>query len=140
MLSAQHLTNEEDYELNVLLYGIHALHYALADGWLYFVDSEDNNRLYRKNLSGWEIEQLTENSSAEFNVSGNYLFFSNNDDNGSLYRHRIDTGKTEKIAEGEVHQLQVINDYLYFSKSKSLETMEWYRIKVKGSETEKVNF
>lgn len=139
-LRALNLKDEKENSLDFLLHGTSATQFAIAGGWLYFIDGDDENRLYRKNLSGWELEQLTESSSSGFNISGNYLFFKNNDDNGSLYRYNIATETTEEIEEGEVHQLQIINNHLYFAKAKSLETIEWYRIEVGGSSIEKIEF
>lgn len=80
--------------------GIRFTYYPLEkikDGWVYYVDSNSNNNLYKVKIDGTQKTKVSDDniSSSEFNISGNWIYYRNTNNSDKIYRINIDgTQKT----------------------------------------------
>ncbi|MDQ0252688.1 hypothetical protein J2S74_000060 [Evansella vedderi] len=122
----------------VMLGGTNAKNFFVADGWLYFENADEDDRIFRQSLDNLQTDALTEEASQGLNVAGDDVFYRNIDDDRSLYRYNIDTEETTKLDDGEVYNIHIVGDYVYYGKAATRVRVQWYRIPIDGTEVEEV--
>ena len=85
------------------------------DGYLYFLDMEENYALARVLLGTNEKKILTTERIDTYNIYGNYIYYQINDkDNPKFCRMNIDGSNPETIATGNFTDINITSAYVYF--------------------------
>jgi len=89
----------------------------LMDGHeLFFIDLDNNNRVYRMSLGGGDKYGVTTYGTSGYNVSGNYLYYQSIKGNpDGIYRVDLTTGNEVLLAEGQYNNINITSDYVYFA-------------------------
>ena len=85
--------------------------------YIYYLDSSDDNKLYRMLSDGSEPELLAAYHCSTYNItnSGKYLYFQIDDGiNNGIYRIKTDTLATELLLPGDYKQIHVTSSYVFF--------------------------
>ncbi len=83
---------------------------------LYYMNLDDNNRVYRSTLSGEGKVGVTTYGTSGYNVSGNYLYYQSIKGNpDGIYQVDLTTGAEVLLAEGEYNNINITSRYVYFA-------------------------
>ncbi|WP_050606924.1 DUF5050 domain-containing protein [Clostridium niameyense] len=121
----------EDNCSNVIIYN---------DSIYYCNISEGENYLYKMNLDGSNRQLLIkQDCSREICISNDYIYYVGNDKEG-IYRAKIDGNDNRLLIETNAVGLDIVEPfiYYYYLDTKDL-TMNLYRMKIDGSQNERVN-
>ncbi|MDP2814932.1 MAG: DUF5050 domain-containing protein [Erysipelotrichaceae bacterium] len=110
----------------------------IVDGWIYYVNNDDENRIYKMSMDGEENEMLIDVSALKLNASDEGLvFISVKDDGNQLMISDYKSGEMKVLADNVDQLTLVVQDWVYFNKASDQEKL--YRVKVDGSDEMKVN-
>lgn len=87
---------------------------SVVDGWIYFPDRKDNERLYRIRINDNRVEKLNDNFSCNINVVGNYIYYGNMDDGDKLYRLDINTKESTKMVDVDSRSINATENGMYY--------------------------
>lgn len=69
-------------------------HYAplerVIDDWIYYVNEDDENSLFKIKADGTDRTRLSNSDSTIIDIFGDWLYYHNNSDNSKVYRVRVD--------------------------------------------------
>lgn len=85
--------------------------------YIYYINKNDNNKLYRMNKSGTKPEKLVNQYCSTYNItnSGKYVYYQAvNKKAKGIYRLNLDTMKDELMLSGEYKQINITKDYVFF--------------------------
>ena len=83
---------------------------------MYYMNLDENNRIFRASLSGDDKVGITTYGSSDFNFSGNYLYYQSIKGNpDGLYRVDLTSGAEVLLAEGQYNNINITSRYVYFS-------------------------
>ncbi len=89
---------------------------TVENGVVYYMNLDENNRVYKVGLSGDEPVGVTTYGTSGYNVSGNYLYYQSIKGNpDGIYRVDLTTGAEILLAEGEYNNINVTSKYVYFA-------------------------
>jgi hypothetical protein len=108
------------------------------DGWVYYINLDDNCSLYRIREDGTFDEKLHNGVVKDFKIDGGMIYFnilnSNSDENG-IYRLSPDSRNSRKICSVEGGVFDVDNNFIYYCPYSAKEI---YKIGIDGSNKEKI--
>ncbi len=115
--------------------------YKSEDKWIYYSNTSDGGKLYKKNLSGFDDYKISEDNAKFINVVGDWIYYSNYSDGGKLYKVQTDGTKKRKVCDDRVSFINVAGDYIYYSNHSDKGKI--YKVnknsaKLKSTETTKV--
>lgn len=89
---------------------------VMPDGdTVYYMNINDDYRIYRGSISSGEEVRLTEERADCFNISSSYIFYQKNDATSpALMRCRLDGSQPEEIISGNYKNINVTGSYVYF--------------------------
>ena len=99
---------------NGLLAEDKAAYLNLADGWIYYVNGSDNNRIYRIKTDGSDRTRLTDDAAGMLHLAGNRLFFQNRTEGGGLYSTALDGSGKRRITPDLAPSFMVYEGYVYY--------------------------
>lgn len=86
------------------------------DGYVYYMDVENNYRLCRYSISGDIVEVLTNERIDAFNVCQDYIYYqTNSKDAPALKRMYVDGSSQETVREGIYQNINITSEYVYFN-------------------------
>ncbi|MDO4187836.1 MAG: DUF5050 domain-containing protein [Lachnospiraceae bacterium] len=92
-----------------------AYNVILEDQYVYYMNIDDNYRIYRMNLSNHEKEKLSDYTVDVFNVYGDNIFFQRNSADTPALMHMKTNGSGERIvASGNFTNINCTSTYTYF--------------------------
>lgn len=109
---------------------------AQKDGWIYYINIDENNELYKIREDGTGKAKLCSYSIAEVCAVDNSIYF-NTIDEGRLYSMNIEKEKIERLSYGAVTNLNIADDWIYYSNLS--EDGKIYKMKLDGTLKTKVN-
>ena len=87
----------------------------VEDGYLYFLDMDENYALARVLLGTHEKKILTTERIDTYNIYGNYIYYQvNHKNNPKFCRMNIDGSNPETIATGNFTDINITSAYVYF--------------------------
>jgi hypothetical protein len=101
------------------------------NGKLFYVNWDDNSRLYSMSPDGTDLKKLTEESVSNLNGRDGWIYYSNFNDGGKLYRIREDGNKRSKIYKWASEDLNMQGEWLYLANGNDHHKL--YKIKNDGS-------
>jgi len=87
---------------------------VLSEGYIYYMDVENNYRLCRYSLAADIIEVLTEERVDCFNVGSGYIYCQTNGSSPRLICMRTDGSSPMVLAEGVYTNINMTSQYVYF--------------------------
>jgi hypothetical protein len=110
---------------------------AQSGDWVYYVNYDDGESLYRIRTDGTERTKLNDDWSTGINVVGDWVYYQNYDDD-SLYRIR--TGGTErtKLNDEPSSSINVVGDWVYYVNWD--DDFSLYKIRTDGTERQQVDY
>jgi len=110
------------------------IRFAIDNGWIYYSNAEDNDSLYKMDLTGENITKLNNEYSSNINVELDYVYYTDFNGDNSLYKIKTD-GTDKTLVSPEAFGLENLhNGYIYYSKR--MHDGRIYRMKTDGSENE----
>lgn len=86
------------------------------NGYIYFMDVQNNYRLCRYSHSENVVEVLTNDRIDFFNLYGNYIYYQKSSQTEpALKRMYLDGSSVETVAEGVYKNINVTSNYVYFT-------------------------
>ncbi|MHC6179324.1 DUF5050 domain-containing protein [Clostridium sp. JNZ X4-2] len=83
--------------------------------WIYYENTADKNKLYRKSVTGTEDSVIGNDEVQYINVVEDWVYYSNYSDSGRIYKIRTDGTQRQKVSDDEMAScLNVVGDKIYF--------------------------
>ena len=83
--------------------------------YVYYMNLDDNYKIYRMRLGTYEKEKLTDYTVDRFNVYGDNIFFQKNSESEPALMHmKISSGNATVVAEGNYTSINCTSTYTYF--------------------------
>lgn len=104
-----HLTSQKSQVINI------------TDKYIFYINLDDNCKLYRMNLDGSNKKRITsQDSTLYFVVYDNYIYYTNSNDSDKIYRIDINGSGRKKITDdGYCQSINVTKDYIYYTSRKA---------------------
>jgi len=87
---------------------------TIQDDWIYYVNDNDSNKIYKIRSDGTGRQKLNEDDSLYLNVIGSWLYYSNEKDGNKIYKIRTDGTGRQKVNNDCSSELNVIGDWIYY--------------------------
>lgn len=113
-----------------------------SNGWYYYTEGSDRNRIYRVKLDGSKHERITRDSAGSINLDNGWIYYKNKAEGQALYRIRTDgSGRTNITDHYAGHTIdygwfKVLGDWIIYYKQK--DDKGFYMIRTDGSEWQQV--
>ena len=109
------------------------------EGWLYYSNNNDENKLYRIRADGTERQKVHDDSGGIFHVADGWVYYNkyNTDDNTDLgiHRVRIDGSDNHMICKPGGWKLYIVGEWIYYTYYQSDEKRHILcKIRVDGTE------
>lgn len=101
------------------------------DGWIYYINLSDNNRIYKVNSDGTERISLGQYTTKDMDIEGGYIYYSNDRDAGRLYRVKTDGTGNFKVCDDPADNIDIDSGWVYY---RNVSTNTLYKVKADGSE------
>ncbi len=131
--------------------------FVIRNNQMYYINITNGKEIiYRANMDGTSITQITFTPSYNINISVNWIYYNNLNDNRKIYRTSVDgelyplqgspfgemlgirDQKTEKVSDdGSLGGLNVYGDWIYYGNESDGRNL--YKIKTDGSNRTKLN-
>lgn len=82
--------------------------------WIYYVNTADKNKLYKKSINGIEDYVISEDDVKYINVLGDWVYYSNYTDGGKIYKVRTDGTQRQKVTDDMASYINVVGDKIYY--------------------------
>ena len=69
----------------------------VVDDWIYYVNEDEENSLYKIKVDGTGRTRLNNSDSTIIDIYGDWLYYHNNSDNSKVYKVRIDGTEDSKV-------------------------------------------
>ncbi|WP_050607466.1 leucine-rich repeat domain-containing protein [Clostridium niameyense] len=89
---------------------------AKDDNYIYYINKEYDNKIYKNKINGAEDSLLSTDNAKYLNCYGNYIYYISS---GNICRIKKDGGSVEKILNCDASNMIIYNNWIYFfDKSK----------------------
>ncbi len=107
-------------------------HPVYEEGYLYYMDTEQNYRLCRYSLNGNQTEVLTADRVDAYNIRNGVIFYQKNSrDEPALIRMNSDGSNPETVAAGNYTKINMTTQYAYYQEYG--DALSTYRTPLYGS-------
>ena len=86
------------------------------NGFVYYMNVDDDYKLYRYNLSSGENERLSEDRVDAYNISDDYIFYQSNGDEAAMKRMNLDGSNVAILKMGVHNNINITSQYVYFTQ------------------------
>lgn len=105
--------------------------FAYSEGWIYFRNIFDDDKLYKIREDGSEFQKITDDTAAYINVNNDWIYYLTDEQYSShgffgekIKRVSINGGSPQLVFEGSISHLHLINDSLYFINYMTISKMD----------------
>jgi serine/threonine protein kinase len=91
--------------------------YTIIDDWIYYLNSEEDDKIYKIKTDGTENEKVSDEETEQFLIYNDYIFYTSKTEDSNIYRINIDGSEKKKIVEYEVMDFDIENGFLYYCVS-----------------------
>ena len=86
------------------------------NGYVYYMDVENNYRLCRYSTYDGIVEVLTNDRIETFNVYNNYIYFQTNSNTSPALKRMLTDGSSQEVVQSGIHQnINITSEYVYFN-------------------------
>jgi len=89
---------------------------CLKDGWIYYRNSGDGNKLYKVKTDGTGKTKISDDSPIFINVVSDWIYYSNDNDDGKIYKIRTDGTERTKLNNESSGNILVKDGWIYYSE------------------------
>lgn len=82
--------------------------------YVYYVNTGDGNKIYKKNTAGTENYSICDDNSGYITVYGDWIYYCNYSDSGKIYKVKNDGTQRQKLSDNKGTFLNVLNDKVYY--------------------------
>ncbi len=68
-----------------------------SDGWLYYLNRDDNNKIYRVRTDNTQKTPINNESSLLINIVGDWIYYINSNEDDKCYRIRTDGSDRQMV-------------------------------------------
>ena len=104
---------------------------ARENGYIYFLNPEDGNRIYRMKNDGTGQEKITEDRAKFLTVCEGWVYYSSPGNGLHFFRYKVDGSAREKLYETSMSNFTIIGDTIYMETVTSSERL--HVLKIDGS-------
>lgn len=117
---------------------MHVKNLVEQSGWVYYHNSNDKNKLYKRNIDGSKNLKLIDSYLGSFCVEEEWIYYEGIDTNGSssLYRIKTDGSINEKLNTDNCSSINISKEWVYYINSSDNDKL--YKIKKDGSDRTKL--
>ncbi|MDD6203807.1 MAG: DUF5050 domain-containing protein [Firmicutes bacterium] len=127
---------EGGYSYNALS-DMRAANLIVADGYIYFANYRDSNKLYRANLDGSDPVMLADITVSNINYYNGYLYFANVQEYSKIYSCRVDgSDMAQMLDRSYCNDLCIAGDWMFYTANTSSSVT--YRYNLITGQEEKV--
>ncbi len=101
------------------------------DGWVYYKNTEDGNKLYKAREDGSTVTKLDDGEVNCLDVSEGWVYFSSKSDQDKLYKISINGVGKVKLGDYACDYIDVYGDWIYFINKSDYSKI--YRMKLDGT-------
>jgi internalin A len=119
------------------LYGGAISYINVVGDWIYYLDGNRENAIYKMKTDGTEQGTLVcSDSGRNMNIEGGYIYYSNLNDNSTLYRMNLDGTGKKKLSTMPVYDyINISGEWIYFdSHIYETEDLVDYKVRLDGTE------
>ncbi|MDW8799669.1 DUF5050 domain-containing protein [Clostridium sp. A1-XYC3] len=84
------------------------------NSWIYYKNTADSNKLYRKSVTGVDDYVISDDSVNYVNTVGDWVYYSSYKDGGNIYKVRTDGTQRQKICDDMASYINVVGDKIYY--------------------------
>jgi hypothetical protein len=110
---------------------------AENNGWIYYSNSTDNEKLYKARKDDDKITKVSDDIPLYINVIDGWIYYCNISDDGKLYKIKTDGSQRTKLANDFAEEVTVENGWIYYLSA--LEEYKLYKIKTDGTLRTRLN-
>lgn len=111
--------------------------YLLQNDKIFFVNWDNNHRLYSVNRDGSSLKPLTKEAVSNLNGNDGWIYYTDFNDGDKIYRIREDGSKRTKIYGWKSLYVNLAGDWLYLSNGNDHNKL--YKVKTDGSKETRLN-
>ena len=114
------------------------------EGYIYFANPQDENKLYRMKSDGSEIEKIYNDTVSYIQVMNDYIYYARRNDIGEdtifrnmmygIYRIEIGDNRPHEVYRGIVENMVICGNYIYFTAYDDTNFIQLKSVKVDGEE------
>ncbi|NMM61464.1 DUF5050 domain-containing protein [Clostridium sp. P21] len=82
--------------------------------WMYYVNTADSNKLYKKSVNGVEDTPISDDRAGYINVVGDWIYYVNYSDGSKIYKVRTDGTQRQKVADDMASHLNIMSGKIYY--------------------------
>ncbi len=102
-------------KLGITMNNIKSGVFVQNEGWVYYSNSADGNKLYRIKPDQTMNSKLDDSEIRSLDVKDGWVYFSNASDNGKLYKIRIDGTEKTKLNDDKCSYISVAGNQVYYA-------------------------
>lgn len=107
----------------------------LKDGWIYYRNTEDYDKLYRIRTDGNDKTKLSDTTASGLQIVDDWIYYV--DLSSNLYKVKNDGSDNTKVLDEKLYYYVIKGDYLYYGNEEDKEKL--YKIKLDGTGKAKLN-
>ncbi len=111
--------------------------FAGFDDTIYFVNINDNHKIYSMKEDGTSLKKITDDSASYINIVGNWLYLSNGNDHSKLYKVMLNGSGEKQLNDDETEYINVDGNWIYYSNKTDNGCI--YKIKTDGTGRQRIN-
>ncbi|UZQ50765.1 DUF5050 domain-containing protein [Clostridium kluyveri] len=82
--------------------------------WMYYVNTADKNKLYKKSVSGADNSPISDDKVGYINLLGDWVYYINYTDDSKIYKVRTDGTQKQKVADDMASCLNILSGKIYY--------------------------
>jgi hypothetical protein len=106
--------------------------FVVDEGWIYFINRDDGNRLYKITHNGDHLERLTDKTIKGLNIEGSFLYFINHSDEG-VYRIDKNGNDLIKLTDTSLRRINILDGWIMGITQKDDGNTYLVRVKTDGT-------
>ena len=110
---------------------------VVLEGWIYYVNSNDNDRIYKIRTVGTEITKITEHADVrDYEVIGDWIYYINHQ-GSCVHKIRTDGREHVNLTDGKTKGFSIVDGWIYYSNW--FDGRKVYKISTDGTQDTKLN-
>ena len=84
------------------------------DEWMYYVNTADKSKLYKKSVSGVDNSPISDDKVGYINLLGDWVYYINYTDDSKIYKVRTDGTQKQKVSDDMASCLNILSGKIYY--------------------------
>jgi len=109
---------------------------AFQDGWLYFINSKDGDKIYKMQIDGTkgfnDSVKVNDDKCSFLNIADGWLYYQNRSDGEAIYKIRTDGTERQKLNNNPSKFINLTDDWIYYLTEEN----DIYKITINGTDNQ----